>query len=110
MAERDLERNAVHHSLIRTPLFLGVDYRMLLVEGALAGGVLFVAGLELASLLPVGVGVAAVHLPARRLLARDPLMMGAVAEALRFRAYYAPHGSACTGAPPPRPSIVTSDR
>lgn len=85
-----LERHAVHQSLLRTPLFAGVDFGILVVEFALGIAVTFVGGFALASLVPALVVILAVHIPMRKLIAADPAMIAIIPAALRYHGFYPP--------------------
>ena len=85
-----LERHAVHQSLLRTPLFAGVDLGILLIEVSFGVAVLLIGGFSVISLAPALVVVGAVHIPIRRLLAADPAMIAIIPTALRYQAFYPP--------------------
>ena len=107
MESRGLETTTVHQSLLRAPLFLGLDYKMLVIEAALGGAILFITGLTFTSLIPIVFGMTLVHLPARRLIASDPVMLHVVARALRYHPYYGAHSRISIRAPEPPPSVTT---
>lgn len=85
-----LERHDVHQSLLRTPLFAGVDFGMLITEGALGVAVMFVGGFTPASLIPGVIVIVAVHIPMRKLIGADPAMVAIIPAALRYRSFYPP--------------------
>jgi len=99
-----LERHDVHQSLLRTPLFAGVDFGILVVEVALGVAVVFVGGLSLASLVPALVVVLAVHIPMRKLIAADPAMVVIIPAALRYEAFYPPSPRIRERSTPPKPA------
>ena len=85
-----LERHDVHQSLLRTPLFAGVDFGILVVEIALGVAVLFVGGFGIAAIIPALVVIVAVHIPMRKLIGVDPAMVAIIPAALRYQRFYAP--------------------
>lgn len=85
-----LERKEVHQSLLRTPLFAGVDFGILVMEVALGIAVMFVGGFKLMAALPAVLVVVAVHLPLKKLVGADPAMIAIVPAALRYRHFYPP--------------------
>jgi type IV secretory pathway TrbD component len=105
MKHDGLVENTVHHSLLKTPRFLGVDWRFLVIEGALMGGIVFVVGFTAGGLLLAGLGALLIHVPVRRLLAHDPLMVKLVWCAVKYEAYYAPVSRTTVAPPLPRQSI-----
>jgi len=104
-----LERHDVHQSLLRTPLFAGVDFGILVVEVALGVAVVFVSGLSLASIVPALVVVLAVHIPMRKLIAADPAMIAIIPATLRYGRFYPPSPPIRerSNQPKPAPSINT---
>lgn len=104
-----LERNEVHQSLLRTPLFAGVDFGILIMEIALGIAIMFVGGFKLVAAVPAVLVIVAVHLPVKNLLRADPAMIAIVPAALRYRNFYPPTGGVRSeGKPKPTKSISTS--
>lgn len=85
-----LERHDVHQSLLRTPLFAGVDFGILIVELSLGVAVLFVGGFGVGAILPALIVIVAVHIPMRKLIAVDPAMIAIIPAALRYKRFYPP--------------------
>ncbi|MGK7344870.1 MAG: VirB3 family type IV secretion system protein [Candidatus Nitrospinota bacterium M3_3B_026] len=85
-----LETNTVHQSLVRSPLFAGVEFGILLMEVGISVALLFVANFSPMAILPcllVGLGI---HIPIRRLLRSDPQFLQVLAASLPHRVYYGP--------------------
>ena len=88
---RDLRRRRVHQSLIRTPLYAGVDKGFLLVEGCTVGFLFFAVGFHLATLFAAGVWVLVLHPLMVWINAKDPLLATLYVRSLWGRDYYVPH-------------------
>ena len=85
-----LETNTVHQSLVRSPLFAGVEFGILLMEVGISVALLFVVNFSPMAILPclaVGLGI---HVPVQRLLQSDPQFLQVLASSLPHRAYYSP--------------------
>lgn len=102
---RQLQRRRVHQSLIRTPLYGGVDKGFLLVEACTVGFLFFVVGFHLATVFAAAVWVLVLHPLMVWVNAKDPLLATLYIRSLRARDYYAPHASHGGKAPAVRPSI-----
>jgi len=85
-----LERHDVHQSLLRTPLFAGVDFGILVVELALGAAAIFVGGFGIGAIIPALVVIVAVHIPMRKLIGVDPAMIAIIPAALRYNRFYPP--------------------
>jgi type IV secretory pathway TrbD component len=82
---------------------------MLALEGILAVGLLFLVGLDPMGLVVLAVLILCIHVPARRLVARDPLLMTVARDALDFRPFYSPQSLVHEAPPAPAPSITTTE-
>jgi len=85
-----LQTNTVHQSLVRSPLFAGVEFGILLMEVGISVAFLFVANFSPAAILPcllVGLGI---HIPVQRLLRSDPQFLQVLAASFPHRTYYGP--------------------
>jgi type IV secretory pathway TrbD component len=82
---------------------------MLALEGILAVGLLFLVGLDPMGLVVLAVLILCIHVPARRLVARDPLLMTVARDALDFRPFYSPQSLVHETPPAPAPSITTTE-
>lgn len=102
-----LERNTVHQSLVRNPLFAGVEFGLLVMEIAIGVAILFVGNFTLWSVVPGVVIVLAIHIPMKRMLDRDPQFIPILASSLHHRTYYAPVSDIRTPLPKPHASIST---
>lgn len=102
---RDLQRRRVHQSLIRTPLYAGVDKGFLLVEACTVGFLFFAVGFHLATVFAAGVWVLVLHPLMVWVNAKDPLLAALYVRSLWGRDYYAPHASHRGRAPAAKPSI-----
>jgi len=102
-----LETNTVHQSLVRSPLFAGVEFGILLMEVGISVAFLFVANFSAMAILPcllVGLGI---HIPVQRLLRSDPQFLQVLAASLPHRAYYSPISDIRVPLPKRRSSIST---
>ena len=102
-----LETNTVHQSLVRSPLFAGVEFGILLMEVGISVALLFVANFSPMAILPcllVGLGI---HVPTRRLLRSDPQFLQVLAASLPHRAYYGPVSDVRVPLPKRRSCIST---
>lgn len=106
METEKLQRRTVHQSLIKTPLYAGVDKGFLIFELTTVGFLFFAIGFHLVTLL-IAIGWAAVIHPLMVWIsAKDPLLAVLYVRSLSAADYYAP--AAHRTAPPPRrvrPSI-----
>lgn len=102
-----LETNTVHQSLVRSPLFAGVEFGILLMEVGISVALLFVANFSPMAILPcllVGLGI---HVPVQRLLRSDPQFLQVLASSLPHRAYYSPVSDVRVPMPKRRSSVST---
>ncbi len=102
---RDLQRRRVHQSLIRVPLYAGVDKGFLLVEACTVGFLFFAVGIQLATVLAAGVWVLVLHPLMVWINAKDPLLAVLYVRSLWGKDYYAPHASHGGRAPAAKLSI-----
>ena len=86
----------VHQSLVRTPVFAGVDRSFLVLEVTLALAVAVGMGVSWATLIVVGVVVGVVHPVLVTLTKKDPLMTSLAARAMTQAPVYDPLGAAST--------------
>ena len=108
MNETGLKENTLHQSLIRKPLFMGVDWRFLILEMGIVGAIFFAGGLRFVSFAPALIAIFLIHFPLRRMIAADPMMIELVQRCLWHHTYYAPTSRIFIKCPPPCPSIDTA--
>lgn len=100
-------RAEVLEGLQRVPLFGGVPFKVLIIEGALGATLLLMGQLSFFSVaLALGAGLG-LHLLMKNLIDGDPLYMEQLRAALRYKSYYASHGHYNTFPPAPRRTIST---
>jgi type IV secretory pathway TrbD component len=85
-----LETNTVHQSLVRSPLFAGVEFSILLMEVGITVALLFVANFSPMAILPCLAVALGIHVPIQRLLRKDPQFLQVMASSLTHRSYYSP--------------------
>lgn len=102
---RQLQRRRVHQSLIRTPLYGGVDKGFLLVEACTVGFLFFAVGFHLATFFAAAVWVLVLHPLMVWVNAKDPLLAALYVRSLGGKDYYAPHASHAGRAPAAKASI-----
>lgn len=94
------EHTKIFESLQRVPLFGGVPFKVLVIEGALGATLLLMGQLSFPSIALALVSGFGLHLLMKNLIDGDPLYMEQLRSALRYKSYYAPHGHYNT--PPPK--------
>lgn len=102
---KNLARRRVHQSLVRTPLYAGVDKGFLLFEGCTIGFLFFAIGFHLATVIAAAVWVLVLHPLMVWINAKDPLLAALYVRSLTAKDYYAPHASHAGKAAAPKPSI-----
>ena len=102
---KNLTRRRVHQSLIRTPLYVGVDKGFLLVEGCTIGFLFFVVGFHFATVIAAAAWVLVLHPLMVWVNAKDPLLAALYVRSLAAKDYYAPHAAHRRKSAPPKPSI-----
>lgn len=109
MESEKLHRRTVHQSLIRTPLYAGVDKGFLIFELTTIGFLFFVVGFHLATFLVAALWAAVVHPLMVWISAKDPLLAILYVRSLSAEDYYAA-ASPCRAKSPGRvkPSIPSS--
>jgi len=85
-----MQANPVHPSLVRTPLFAGVDFGILATEFGLGTALLFAGGFTWIALLSSVALILSIHLPVRYLTRQDPDILAVAMSAVRYRLYYPP--------------------
>lgn len=101
----DLQKRRVYQSLVRTPLYAGVDKGFLLFEVCTAGFIFFVIGISLPTLLLALVWMAVIHPVMVWINAKDPLLVVLYVRSLSGRDFYAPHAHRSQRTCSARPSI-----
>lgn len=99
---------AVYEGLLRMPLFGGVPFKVLIMEGALSGTLVIMGQFSFFAIALALLGGCGVHVVMKTLIDGDPTYMQQLRSALRYKGYYAPH--AHWNASPPeeeRPPIST---
>ena len=100
-----LHKNKVHRSLIRTPLYAGVEKGFLLFEISAVGFLFFVAGFSAPTALVALVWVLLIHPAMVWICARDPLLIVLYVRSLSGADFYFPHARRGAKMPPVRPSL-----
>lgn len=100
-----LARNRVHQSLVRTPLYAGVEKGFLLFEVSTVGFLFFVIGFRLVTFVAAAVWVLVLHPLMAWVSARDPLMPALYIRSLTAKDYYAPQALRHRKPISPKPSI-----
>ena len=83
----------VHPALLRAVLYAGVERPVLALEGTIAAGLVFTVGPRLVTLLVIVLVVLVIHPAMAWVTSRDPLATAVYVRSLRWRDYYAPHGT-----------------
>ena len=99
------QRRKVHQSLIRPPLYMGVDRGILFLEVTSVGSLFFVAGLNLVTLGLSLIWVLLLHPIAAWIYSRDPQLPALYIRSLAAKDFYAPHARLTSKVPAPKPSI-----
>lgn len=105
VAAGDHRRRCVHQSLIRTPLYAGVDQGFLIFEVTTVGFLFFALGLGVVTVLIGLAWMAVVHPLMAWVSRKDPLLPVFYVRSLAGKDYYAPHGPPSVRAPQPRASL-----
>ena len=105
MHETLSERHRVHRSLVRTPLYAGVEKGFLLFEVSVVGFLFFVIGIHALAFAVALVWVLAVHPAMAWVCAKDPLLPALYVRSLSGKDYYAPHARLRRPPLRPKPSI-----
>lgn len=98
-------KRKVYQSLIKTPLYAGVDKGFLLFELSTIGFLLFVIGVHVATILVAAVWVAVIHPVMVWIGAKDPLLAMLYIRSLSGKDFYAPHARHDQRTPSVKPSI-----
>lgn len=98
-------RLAVHPSLVRPVLYMGVERPVIAFEATLALAMLFGVGVHLITLGLICVVMLVIHPSMVWVTAKDAQATEVYIRSRAYADYYAPHGSAWTRGRPPRPSI-----
>jgi type IV secretory pathway TrbD component len=94
--------SAIHASLYRPVLFAGVEPAVAIAEGSAVLGLVFVAGVHVATLALAALYLVVVHACMARATAADPAIAAVYLRSLATRDYYPPHAHPL--AAPPRVS------
>jgi type IV secretory pathway TrbD component len=100
-----LARNRVHQSLVRTPLYAGVEKGFLLFEVTTTGFLFFVVGFRLVTFVVAAVWVLVLHPLMAWVSVRDPLLPALYVRSLTAKDYYVPHARHGRRPLAPKPSI-----
>jgi type IV secretory pathway TrbD component len=100
-----LTRNRVHQSLVRTPLYAGVEKGFLLFEVSTVGFLFFVVGFRLVTFVDAAVWVLVLHPLMAWVSARDPLLPALYIRSLTAKDYYAPNAAHRRKPTSPKPSV-----
>jgi type IV secretory pathway TrbD component len=100
-----LTRHRVHQSLVRTPLYAGVEKGFLLFEACTAGFLFFVLGFRLLTFVSAAVWVLVLHPLMAWVCAKDPLLPQLYVRSLGARDYYAAHALRGARAVRPKPAF-----
>ena len=87
------DRHRVHKSLIRRPLFFGLEMRYMLLEVCLTGALAFALGLSISTLVLVAVVVFGLHRALVYATARDRDALDFLVQALFYDGYYRPQAA-----------------
>lgn len=98
-------RRKVHQSIIRPPLYMGVDRGVLFLEASAVGSLFFLAGFHLATFGLALIWVLVLHPVAVWVYSKDPLLPALYVRSLTAKDFYAPHAHLATRVPAPKPSI-----
>ena len=101
------ERHRVHQSLIRTPLYAGVEKGFLLFEVSAVGFLFFVIGIHALTLAVALVWVLLVHPTMAWICTKDPLLPALYVRSLSGKDFYAPHASVRGTSSKAKPAIPT---
>ncbi len=83
----------VHPALLRVVLYGGVERPVIALEGTVAAGLIFTVGPRLVTLAVIVAIVSVIHPVMVWVTSRDPLATAIYVRSLRWRDYYAPHGT-----------------
>ena len=83
----------VHPALLRAVLYAGVERPVIALEGTIAAALVFTVGPRLVTLAVIVVIVLVIHPAMAWATSRDPLATAIYVRSLRWRDYYAPHGT-----------------
>ena len=92
-AEQPPRQHKVHQSLIRTPLYAGVEKGFLLFEVCTVGFLFFVIGFHAIAIAVALVWVLLVHPTMAWICAKDPLLAMLYVRSLSGKDFYTPHAS-----------------
>ena len=95
----------IHQSLVKTPLYAGVDKGFLLFEVTTVGFLFFVIGFNLASVLLALVWTAVIHPIMVWICAKDPLLPVLYVRSISGKDFYVPHAKPGDKVPGVKPSI-----
>jgi type IV secretory pathway TrbD component len=85
--------HAIHGSLVRQPLYLGVERTVLAVEGVVCLAVLFGVGLSFVTVALIALVVAVIHPVMVWITARDPQATEIAVRSHAYADFYAPHAA-----------------
>jgi type IV secretory pathway TrbD component len=83
----------VHPALLRAVLYAGVERPVIALEGTIAAALVFTVGPRLVTLAVIVAIVVVIHPAMAWATSRDPLATAIYVRSLRWRDYYAPHGT-----------------
>lgn len=101
------QEQRIFEGLQRSPLFGGVPFKVLLMEGALGGTILLMGQFSLPAIGLALLCGGAAHLVMKSLIAGDPLYLEQLRAALLYKGYYTPHAHWDVAPPEERPPIST---
>lgn len=97
----------VHQSLIKTPLYAGVDKGFLIFELTTIGFLFFVIGFSFATVLLAVIWTAVLHPIMVWINAKDPLLAVLYVRSLTGKDFYVPHAKLGEKVPGVKPSITS---
>ena len=100
-----LASHEVHQSLVKTPLYAGVDRGFLLFEVATVGSLFFLVGFHLATLGLAVLWLAVLHPVMAWINSQDPLLAQLYIRSLSARDFYLPHAKPDARGVRAKPSI-----
>ncbi len=100
-----LTRHRVHQSLVRTPLYAGVEKGFLLFEGCTAGFLFFVLGFRLVTFVSAAIWLLVLHPLMAWVCAKDPILPQLYVRSLTARDYYTAHAVRAARAIRPKLSL-----
>lgn len=105
MARPERTEHEVHQSLVKTPLYAGVDRGFLLFEVATVGSLFFLVGFHLATVGLAVLWVAVLHPVMAWINNKDPLLAQLYVRSLTAKDFYLPHAKHYAAGTKTKPSI-----